>query len=175
MPNTVGPDSPLLTLPKKGGLKKKKAKTYSQIGWCELIDLPSLGLANIHAKMDSGAATSSIHATRIKQFEQEGRLWVEFSFRAGTKELTQRIKAPLLDQRKVRSSNGKEQLRYVIEAQFSLGNLSWTGQLTLANRGSMAFPVLIGRRALKRGFLVNSGKKWMLGSPVQATNRRDEL
>jgi hypothetical protein len=137
----------------------------TEIGWCELVDIPSLGLDKIHAKMDSGAATSSIHATRVKPFEKNGRQWVEFSFHPGAKDHIRRLQAPVVEMRNVRSSNGKQQLRYVIEAHFYLGNISWKGQLTLANRGSMAFPVLIGRRGLRRGFVVNSKKKWMLGRP----------
>jgi hypothetical protein len=137
----------------------------TEIGWCELVDIPSLGLDKIHAKMDSGAATSSIHATRVKPFEKDGRQWVEFSFHPGAKDYIRRLQAPVVEMRNVRSSNGKQQLRYVIEAQFCVANVSWKGQLTLANRGSMAFPVLIGRRGLRRGFLVNSKKKWMLGKP----------
>jgi hypothetical protein len=158
-----------------GDVRKKKPNTpKSEIGWCELVDIPSLGLENIHAKMDSGAATSSIHATRIKQIEKDGELWVEFSFHPSAHDPVKRIKAKVLDRRKVRSSNGKEQLRYVIEAQLCLGNLCWDGQLTLANRGSMAFPILIGRRALRRGFLVNSGRKWMLGKPEQAQTQMQD-
>ncbi|NJM51585.1 MAG: ATP-dependent zinc protease [Sphingomonadales bacterium] len=145
--------------------KKKAATKLTEIGWCELVDIPSLGLDKVHAKMDSGAATSSIHATRIKAFERGGEPWAEFSFHASAKDHVIRLQAPVIDRRMVRSSNGKEQLRYVIAAQLKLGNLIWNGQLTLANRGSMAFPVLIGRRGLKRGFLVNSSKKWMLGKP----------
>lgn len=151
---------------------KKKINTVKEIGWCELVDIPSLGLKQVHAKMDSGAATSSIHATRIKSFEKDGQKWVEFSFHASAKDQIERIQAKVADQRKVRSSNGKEQLRFVIEAQLCLGKLCWDGHLTLANRGSMAFPVLIGRRALRRGFLVNSGKRWMLGKPPSATNKK---
>ncbi|MFC4291039.1 ATP-dependent zinc protease [Sphingorhabdus arenilitoris] len=145
--------------------KKKIIRKMTEIGWCELVDITSLGLTQVHAKMDSGAATSSIHATRIKPFDEEGAPWVEFSFHASAKDHVIRLRAPVVDRRMVRSSNGKEQLRYVIAAQLKLGSLIWDGQLTLANRGSMAFPVLIGRRGLKRGFLVNSGKKWMLGKP----------
>jgi len=72
-----------------------------------------------------------------------------------------------VDRRQVRSSNGERQHRHVIETQICLGKLCWTSQLTLANRASMAFPVLIGRRALRRGLLlVNSGRKWVLGKPA---------
>ena len=46
--------------------------------------------------------------------------------------------------------------------------------MTLANRQSMAFPILVGRRALRRGFLVNSARRWMLGNP-QHQNISKEL
>jgi hypothetical protein len=71
--------------------------------------------------------------------------------------------------RLIKSSNGRSQQRYVIETIMQLGPLTWVGHMTLANRQSMAFPVLIGRRALKRGFLVNSAKRWMLGQPAIQT------
>jgi hypothetical protein len=144
---------------------KTAARIKTEIGWCELVDIPSLGLAGVHAKMDSGAATSSIHATRVTAFEKSGQPWVSFWFKASGAARARKLSAPVSDQRYIRSSNGGQELRYVIEAQFCLGNLCWDGHLTLANRGTMAFPVLIGRRALRRGFLVNSGKRWMLGKP----------
>lgn len=147
--------------------RKMRARSKTEIGWCELVDLPGLGLLEIHAKMDTGAATSSIHATRIRPFEREGREWVEFWFRPFPGQKARRFEAPLVDRRQVRSSNGERQHRHVIETQICLGKLCWTSQLTLANRASMAFPVLIGRRALRRGLLlVNSGRKWVLGKPA---------
>lgn len=117
--------------------------------------------------MDSGAATSSIHASRIKSFTRDDHIWVEFWFRLNAGEKPKRYEAPVIDRRIVRSSNGLRQERYVIEAQLCLGKLCWQGQLTLANRRSMAFPLLIGRRALSRGFLVNSGRSWTLGKPAR--------
>ena len=146
---------------------KTRLKTNVEIGWCELVDIPSLGLARVHAKMDSGAATSSIHASRVNSFMRDGQSWVEFWFRLNAGEKPKRCEARIVDRRIVRSSNGLRQERYVIEAQLCLGTLCWQGQLTLANRRSMAFPLLIGRRALRRGFLVNSGRSWTLGKPVR--------
>jgi hypothetical protein len=140
-------------------------KTKTEIGWCELVTIPTLGLTDVHAKMDSGAATSSIHATRIKPFARGDALWVEFWFRQKAGEKPRRMEAKVIDTRHVRSSNGVREERFVIEAQFCLGKLCWNGQLTLANRRTMAFPVLIGRRALRRGFLINSGRRWTLGKP----------
>ncbi|MGL5839389.1 MAG: ATP-dependent zinc protease family protein [Sphingorhabdus sp.] len=148
---------------------RKRASVRTEIGWCELVDLPGLKLKDIHAKMDTGAATSSIHATRVRPFERDGRPWVEFWFRPFPGEKARRFEAPSMGQRLVRSSNGERQARHVIETQICLGNLCWTSQLTLANRASMAFPILIGRRALRLGLLlVDSRRKWVLGRPASS-------
>ena len=124
------------------------ARNKVEIGWCEMVDIPSLGLSQVHAKMDTGAVTSSIHATRIKPISRDGKPYVEFWFRLNSGEKPKRYEAPVVDRRVVRSSNGEKRDRYVISAQFCFGKLCWNGQLTLANRRSMAFPLLIGRRTL---------------------------
>lgn len=142
-------------------------KARLEIGWCEMVDIPSLGLSQVHAKMDTGAATSSIHASRVKPVIRDNDSWVEFWFRPNAGEKPKRYEAAIIERRTVRSSNGLREERYVIAAQFCFGTLCWQGQLTLANRRSMAFPLLIGRRALRRGFLVNSGRRWVLGKPPQ--------
>ena len=149
-----------------GATKKQRTISKVEIGWCEMVDIPSLGLVGVHAKMDTGAATSSIHATRVKSIVRDGKHCVEFWFRPNAGVKPKRYEAPVIDRRAVRSSNGEIQERYVIAAQFCFGKLCWNGQLTLANRRSMAFPLLIGRRALRRGFLVDSGRRWVLGSPA---------
>lgn len=152
-------------------MSRQRLREPQEIGWCELVDLPDLGLERVRAKIDTGARTSSIHATRIRPIERDGRLHVEFWFRRRAGEPARRFEAPAIEQRKVRSSNGQWQRRYVIETRMRLGRLTWTGHMTLANRRNMSFPILIGRRALKRGFLVNSGKRWMLGKPDKNEGR----
>lgn len=145
---------------------RKKLKEPCEVGWCELVNLPDLGLYNVHAKIDTGARTSSLHAVRVKLFQREGEDWVAFTIPKSPEHAAHRCEARLIEKRPIKSSNGRSQQRYVIETIMQLGPLKWRGQMTLANRQSMAFPVLIGRRALKRGFLVNSGKRWLLGKPV---------
>lgn len=143
----------------------KRLKDPVEIGWCELVDLPELGLHAMHAKIDTGANTSSLHATRIKQFERDDEQWVRFRSPRSIGHAPRDCEAKLLERRQITSSNGSVQNRYVIETVVRLGPLIWRAQITLANRATMAFPVLVGRRVLKRGFLVNSGKRWMLGKP----------
>lgn len=138
-----------------------------EIGWAELVQLPDLGLDHIRAKIDTGAATSSIHATRLTPIETDEGLMVEFWTRVHQDEPSRKFTAPAVARRKIKSSNGKVQLRYVIETRMRMGDFTWTGHLTLANRRAMAFPILIGRRALARGYRVNCARRWMLGRPEE--------
>lgn len=147
--------------------KSRRLPDPVEIGWAEVVDLPDLGLSRIRAKIDTGAATSSIHATRLRPFETDNGLFVEFWFRAHKGEAARKYRAPAVAQRAIKSSNGAVEMRYVIETTMKLGSYIWTGHLTLANRGKMAFPILIGRRALKRGFRVNCALKWVLGIPEE--------
>lgn len=145
----------------------KTARSLIDIGWSECVDLPDLGLSRIKAKIDTGAATSSIHATRVKPVTIDGQLHVEFWFRAHRGEAARKYRAPAVEQRRIKSSNGAVELRYVIETTMMLGSVRWKGHMTLANRTTMTFPILIGRRALRRGFRVDCARKWVLGLPEE--------
>lgn len=134
-----------------------------EVGWCECVDLPDFGAHGIHAKIDTGAATSSLHAVRVKTFEQGGEKWASFTIPRSPDNPVYKCVAKIIGKRRVKSSNGQSQERFVVETRVCLGPRSWTGQFTLANRQSMAFPVLIGRRALRKGFLVNCARRWVLG------------
>lgn len=147
------------------GKLRKRLKEPVEIGWCELVDLPELGLTGMHAKIDTGARTSSLHATRIHHFDRDGEAWVRFHSPRSAGHGPQDCEARLIEERLITSSNGSREERYVIGTIVTLGPLTWDAQITLANRATMAFPILIGRRALKRGFVVNSARRWMLGKP----------
>ena len=154
-------------MPERAREPRSKLLQPVEIGWAELVQLPDLGLNHIRAKIDTGAATSSIHATRLKPIETDDGLMVEFWTRVHQDEPSCKITAPAVARRKIKSSNGEVQLRYVIETTMGMGDFTWTGHLTLANRRAMAFPILIGRRALARGFRVNCARRWMLGRPEE--------
>lgn len=150
---------------------QKRLREPCEIGWCEMVDLPDFGLIGMRAKIDTGAATSSLHAVKIKTFEHDGGEWASFTIPKSPHNDAQICKARIVTKRKIKSSNGSIDQRYVIETIMRFGPLTWMGQMTLANRQSMAFPILIGRRALKRGFQVNCSKRWLLGEPQ---SRSDE-
>ena len=131
------------------------------VGWRELVDLPELGLKGVPAKIDSGARTSSLHGMMLEEFRRDGEKFVRFEvFFPGTK-VMQVCEAVHVDVRGITSSNGKTQLRYVIKTPLTLGAETFRAEISLADRSDMKFPMLIGRSALRRRFLVDSGNSWL--------------
>ncbi len=127
------------------------------IGWQEWVSLPALGIESIKAKIDTGARTSSLHAFECEPFEEDDmsmlRFKVEPEHKSNKKKVT--CVAPLLDERNVKSSNGKNEKRYVVETVLRIGEQIWPIELTLTSRDQMGFRMLIGRNALRNRCLVD--------------------
>ncbi len=125
------------------------------IGLREWINLPELGLVGLRAKIDTGASTSCLHASDIQPFQRDGEDWVRFSAHIGTLvQRRHRCEAPLLAVKKIKSSTGHVQSRYVIRTGLTLGDRSWLVDFTLTCRKTMRYRVLLGAKALIDGQLV---------------------
>ncbi|MGE8497152.1 MAG: ATP-dependent zinc protease [Pseudomonas sp.] len=121
----------------------------------EWINLPELGMVGLRAKIDTGASTSSLHASDIQPFQRDGEEWVRFTAHLGTLvQRRHRCEAQLVTVKKIKSSNGQAQSRYVIRTQLSLGDRLWQVEFTLACRKTMRYRVLLGSKALIDGQLV---------------------
>jgi ribosomal protein S6--L-glutamate ligase len=133
------------------------------VGWKEWVSLPDLNLPAIKAKIDTGAATSSIHAHNIRYAEKEESTYVEYEVHPiqKNKKLIIYCTSPLLTKRKVKSSSGKQQVRPVVLTTIKVGNFSWIIELNLTNRDSMGMRMLIGREALYGKILVNPSSKFL--------------
>lgn len=139
------------------------------------MSLPGLGVSWIKAKIDSGAQTSALHANDITEFERDGDAWVRFtvypwqnsSLDASTVEL------PIHDRRTVRSSSGHAEDRLVVMTEMKLVGRLIQAEITLTSRAEMVFPMLVGREALRQGFLVDSGAAYLGGKPPLAIRRRN--
>ncbi|MCK0171846.1 30S ribosomal protein S6--L-glutamate ligase [Aliiroseovarius sp. S1123] len=120
------------------------------MGWEEWLSLPELGLPAMKAKVDTGAKTSALHAFAIEPFGSEKRPMVRFAIHPDPDDPSLEIvcSAPVKDRRQVTSSNGESELRYVIETVVSMGERDWPVEVTLTDRGSMAYRMLLGRTAL---------------------------
>lgn len=139
---------------------KRPAKPRVELGWAELVDLPDLGLLDLPAKIDSGARTSSLHATHIRIIGAGDDRRVSFRVRKGRTSRSRVFDMPLYENRIVRSSNGALEDRPVIRTPLVLGDITQLVEITLTHRGTMAFPMLVGRSTLKRHFLVNCRRKY---------------
>lgn len=145
-------------------------------GWREWVQLPDAGVPWIKAKLDTGAQTSSIHATEISEFERDGVEWVRFRVRPWQRTAEDQVvvECPVHDRRSVRSSSGHVQQRIVVEMRLVLVGREVTAEVTLTNRDQMGFRMLIGREALRRGFAVTSSRSFLgerAPRPVRRRNR----
>lgn len=141
----------------------KERSDYPHLGWLEWAVLPELGVPFLQAKIDTGAKTSSLHAERLEVVDIDGERLARFVVRAGDSEFP--CECPVLDERPVKSSSGHEEMRIVIETTCHLNGQRWPIQLTLTDRTAMRFPMLLGRRAMSRRFLVDPSRKYLGGKP----------
>lgn len=133
------------------------------IGWRERVSLPQLGVEEIKAKIDTGARTSALHAWEIEPFERDGGPWVRFQLHPvqHNNQIVIPCEAAIVDRRAIRNTGGKQEMRYVIKTGVTLGNVSWSIEVTLTNRDKMGFRLLLGRSAMKNRFLINSGGSYL--------------
>ncbi|QDY69149.1 30S ribosomal protein S6--L-glutamate ligase [Qingshengfaniella alkalisoli] len=130
-----------------------------RLGWEEWVSLPKLGLPALKAKVDTGARTSALHAFDIEPFGPATKPKVRFAIHPipGRDDVSIPCSATVLDRREVTSSNGEAELRYVIGTDLEVGGRRWPIEITLTDRGSMAYRMLLGRQALAEDIVVSPG------------------
>jgi len=124
--------------------------TRFHLGWEEWVNLPDLGLPAIKAKVDTGAQTSALHAIAVEAFGDETNPQVRFVMHPDPDDPTIEVvcSAKVIGRRTVVSSNGTSESRYVIETPMTIGDRTQTVAITLTNRETMGYRMLIGRAAI---------------------------
>ncbi len=133
------------------------------LGWEEWIGLPGLSLPALKAKIDTGARTSALHAIAIEPFGTEKNPQVRFIMHPdpGNPSIEVVCSAKVIDRRNVTSSNGATELRYVIANPIHIGGHNWPIEISLTNRETMGYRMLLGRSALKEDISVIPGASFL--------------
>lgn len=144
------------------------AKGLPLLGWREWVALPELGVKKIRCKVDTGARTSALHTFYVEEFDKEGIRMVRFGLHPLQNNTDKELhcEARVHDQRQVSDSGGHTETRYVIKTQLVLGGYTWPIEMTLTNRDTMRYRMLLGRTAIVDNYLVHAGDSHLAGKPA---------
>ena len=139
------------------------------------MSLPGAKVQWIKAKLDTGARTSSLHAFDLEEVRRDDDDFVRFGIHPwqDTGEDAVVVELPIHDRRHVRSSSGHAEERIVVLMDIVLQGRSVTAEVTLTNRDEMGFRMLIGREALRQGFVVDSARSFVGGRAPKRVRRRN--
>lgn len=148
------------------GASRDRSQPRLWVGWREWIALPGLGVERIKAKVDTGAATSALHAIHLRRYRENGMDRVAFEVHPIQRrtDTTVCCKADVVGERVVTSSTGHRERRLVIRTAVLIAGRRWSIKLTLTNRDTMGFRMLLGRRAMRGRLLVDPGASYLAGA-----------
>ncbi len=126
------------------------------LGRYDRVDLPRLNLANIHAKVDTGAFTSSLHCHRAEVVD--GKLEFILLDEEHPEFTGMKFVFDTFEERDIKNSFGEVECRFVITTALKIFNEEIITEFSLSNRGSLKFPILIGRKILRDRFLIDVTK-----------------
>ncbi len=142
--------------------EEKEERETLVAGWLESIILQPWGI-KLRAKLDTGAKTSSLHAEDIERFERDGVEWVRFhTTDPDEKNPLKTVEAPLIRDVKIKRHKQKPQTRPVVEMTFCLDGQIYTSEFSLTDRSRFNYQVLLGRRVLQQGILVDPASTFTL-------------
>jgi hypothetical protein len=127
------------------------------LGRFDRVDLPGLGLSNIHAKVDTGAYTCCLHCSKAEVID--GKLEFILLDEEHPEFTGMKFTFKKFDQREIKNSFGEAELRYVIKTSIRIFNHRIKAEFSLSDRGNLKFPVLLGRKILRKRFLIDVTKK----------------
>lgn len=137
--------------------------TKKIIGRSDIISFPEFGFEHIKAKVDTGAYTSSIRCSYVKEINNGKELEFKLLSSKNYPQYADTVhKTSHFKSKKVKNTSGIAETRYLIETDIEIGGVIYPSQLTLSARKGLKFPVLLGRKFLNGNFIVDTTKKNIL-------------
>lgn len=136
-------------------MKNKKKKEV--IGRSDKVDLPDLDLFDLDAKIDTGAYTSAIHYHHAEVIDRDDAKVLHFTL-LDPKHPNYNDKSFYFEdfeEREIKNSFGDSEKRYIIKTKLRLFGKDFETEFSLSDRGALKFPILLGRKILKKGFIVD--------------------
>jgi len=127
------------------------------LGRNDRVDLPQLGLSNIHAKVDTGAYTCCLHCSKAEVVN--GQLEFTLLDEEHPEFTGMKFVFKKFTQREIKNSFGEAELRFIIKTQIKIFDRKIRAEFSLSNRGNLKFPVLLGRKILRNRFVIDVTKK----------------
>lgn len=130
------------------------------VGRAEWVEIK--GGPRSQARIDSGATTTSLGVKEQQRFQRDGKPWVRFVIESRETGKTYVFKRPLLKTTKIKSRSGDAYERPEVEMTLTLGSLTKTLSVNLADRAHFTYPVLIGRDFLANDTLIDVSQEFRL-------------
>jgi len=129
------------------------------IGFAELVDLPEWGIVGLRGKIDTGARTSALHVSNIREIGN-GRVGFDVRLHRRRVDRTVHVEAKILRRGLVRPSSGHAQTRLFVATTLRIGPIERTIELSLVDRENMIYRMLVGRTAIGSGVLVDPSRRY---------------
>ena len=138
-----------------------------RVGWREWVALPQFNIRAMKVKVDTGARTSALHAYSVERVVERGTPRVRFMlhplrFRT---DVEVNGEADVIGERWVSDSGGHREKRLVIATDIVLGAMRFPIELTITDRDTMRFRMLLGRNAIRGRLMVDPSTSYRLGRP----------
>lgn len=141
-------------------------KIKKVIGRAEIISFPEVAVEAVHARIDTGAKTSSLWASHTEIIDDD----LHVTLFEG--EQARNLVFDEFERVAVASSNGHVQHRFKVRLLVKLKGKKVRAWFTLADRSTQVYPVLIGRNILLGKFVVDVKKGSSLKREEQEQSER---
>ncbi len=144
------------------------------VSWREWVGLPDLGIPAIKVKVDTGARSSALHTHDYTIEETPDGPFVDFHVHPRRRDpsIVIACRAPVTDFRVVSDSGGHRETRPFITTRLRVGEMEWDVELSLTNRETMRFRMLLGRKALAGRVVVDCGASFLHGHSLYKVYRK---